>query len=824
MYIDQILFTVSAVLLLLFIVLLIVLIKTRRSSQEGMRFLHGDTQRIGVVNTLRQTNAAKSTEPLSGTPGSPETEVLPQAATEILPQAVTETLPQDLTLPLGMDTSAQQDAAVGAGLDLQPLRGKYTLLKEIHAGGMSRVFLARNDKLGNTWIVKFLDGHHAELTNEAEVMKKLNHISLPQIVDIFSTSQGTLLVESFVEGITLESVLRSGQDISEAQIADWGLQLAQVLRYLHGLDTPIIHCDLKPSNIMVTHDDRLVLIDFGISKRQGFQDRPMGITYRYAAPEQFRGVGGVEKIIRWRFGSLPPDYTQWSIDERTDLYSTGVILYELVNGRIPEQGKTDGIRGQASAYFTGVIQKCLQIRPEDRVQTADELVSALEQVGEQRLHFVRALTLRKIAAVCCGVFLSGSLVTSASAAYVYRQETMATVSLEPGSAVITVQQGVPLQITKTPLNGEPVWLAPEKIRWSYSSDNIAQIDGERLVGLNIGETTLYGQYRDKRVELNVVVTQPAAETAAISLQYRDDWSAAVYAGDGNRETRDGSLAACSFVSPEGLDWDGHTLYLTDSGTIRKIQEGQVTTFNLEPGYVTADRVRGWGGDIFVLTGPWEEETGESYYGFVRISGNRAEFLYYTDAAWSVIADIAFDSAGVLWYVQQNLGTGMTTLNRLDTGSLDSAWAADLPDGVRGMAFDENDTLYLTVPEQGVILRLGKGETSWSYFAGIEGQRDMIDGAVPCFYRPTSLAARDGALYVLDFDTVRKVTIDGKGALFTETLAGFPTADTNPEVVLGDGIQAVLPASELASITVDGGGRVLLSDPKNSVIYQITDCS
>lgn len=814
MYLDQILFALSAVLMLIFLILLIVLIKTRKSSQEGLRFLNGATQRVEIVNTLRQTSALK-------TEGTTDTELLPQDTdTEPLPLDETGAPLRDPTSNVWDGPSARRSEAVGAGLDLAPLRGKYTLLKEIHGGGMSRVFLARNDKLGNQWIVKYLDRRQAELANEAEVMKKLNHISLPQIVDIFTTSQGTLLVENYVEGITLEAVLHSGQKLSEAQITDWGLQLAQVLRYLHGLETPIIHCDLKPSNIMVTHDDRLVLIDFGISKRQGLQDRDMGLTCRYAAPEQFHGADGIEKMVCWRFGSLPPAYTNWPIDARTDLYSAGVILYELVCGQTPEKGRTDGLRGRASAYLADIIQKCLQIRPEDRYQTADELVHALEQAGGQRLHIVRSLTLRKLAAVCCGVFLSGSLITSASAAYIYRQETMATVSLEPGRAVITVQQGVPLQIKKTPLNGEPVWLAPEKVRWSYSTDNIAQIDGERLVGLNIGETTLCGQYRDKTVELNVVVTQPAAETAAISLQYRDDRTVSVYAGNGDRETRDGSLSACSFVSPEGLDWNGDTLYLTDSGKIRTVQGDEVTTLNLEPAYVTASQVRGWGGDTFVLTGPWEGETGESFYGFVRISGNQAEFLYYTDAAWSVIPTFAFDSEGTLWYVQQNLGTGMTTLNTLDTDSLDCAWAADLPDGVQGMAFDGNDTLYLSVPEQGVILRLEKGKTSWSYFAGIEGQRDMIDGAVPCFYRPTSLAARDGALYVLDFDTVRKITIGGKGALFTETLAGLPTADTNPEVVLGDGIQAVLPASELASITVDGGGRVLLSDPKNSVIYQV----
>lgn len=96
----------------------------------------------------------------------------------------------------------------------------------------------------------------------------------------------------------------------------------------------------------------------------------------------------------------------------------------------------------------------------------------------------------------------------------------------------------------------------------------------------------------------------------------------------------------------------------------------------------------------------------------------------------------------------------------------------------------------------------------------------MDGAIPQFYRPASLAAKDNALYVLDFDTVRKITVEGEGALFTETLAGIPTADTNPEVKLGTGSEAILPASELASIVLDDEGRLLMSDPKNSVIYEI----
>ena len=145
---------------------------------------------------------------------------------------------------------------------------------------------------------------------------------------------------------------------------------------------------------------------------------------------------------------------------------------------------------------------------------------------------------------------------------------------------------------------------------------------------------------------------------------------------------------------------------------------------------------------------------------------------------------------------------------------------NLPDGTREMAFDKDDTLYMSVPEEGAIIRVGSGAEKWTYFAGVKGKRNFIDGVIPNFYRPTSLVVKDNALYVLDFDTVRKITVEGEGAMFTETLAGVPTEDTNPEVKLGPGSETVFPANELASLVMGKDGKPLLSDSKNSIIYQM----
>ncbi len=788
MYLDYCLFAAGGVLLAAAVFLAVYLLRSRTKSQDYRRLLLEETERLDVISTLRQTQTNATERTL------PKTEKLSTCETELLP----ETEPIFAAGPLRV-------SRLEPGLDLSPLAGKYELLREIHGGGMSRVFLARNLKLDSEWIVKFVE--RTELAGEAEVLKKLNHISLPPIIDIFPSRQGTFLVERYIEGYPLSDVLNLNEEIRESQICDWGLQLAQVLSYLHTLPAPIVHCDLKPSNIMVTHDNRLVLIDFGISKQQGVNAGAAGMTVRYAAPEQFRGSANQPAIIRQQFGSLPPEHEQWPIDARTDIYSAGVILRELAAKIRPSQ------------ELSKVIAKCLEIDPAKRWPSAKALAEALESTKGRQAAMARSLALRRVSAVCCGLCLMGGLITSASGAYVSRMENLSIVDMNPGKAVVTVQQGVQLLIQKTSPNGKEVLLEPNKIDWSYSQENIARLDGDRLVGLNLGETTLYGKYRNKAITLDVTVTEPPEEMTAVALCYSDEAEVSAYAGNGRREHTDGSFGTASFVSPESMAADGDRLYLSDSGVIRILEGGSIGTLLLEPDYLTADIVRPWNGNLYVLTGPWESEEG-SWYGLLRIGTDGADVLYYTEASDSAITDFAFSSDGTLWFIQQNALLGTTGLCRMNTDGSGAAQIMDLPESARCMVFDASDNLYISVPDQGVILRAGAGETSWTYFAGIEGERNFIDGAIPNFYRPTALAAKGDSLYVLDFDTVRKITIEGAGALFTETLAGLPEADTNPEVLLGAGREAVLPASELAALTLTGDGTLLLSDPKNSVVYAI----
>ncbi len=681
------------------------------------------------------------------------------------------------------------------------------------------MFLARNLRVGNEWIVKFIDERYADLANEAEFLKRLNHTSLPKIIDIFNNNEGTFLVESYIEGCTLDQVIKLGEKVNESQICEWGEQLAQTLNYLHTLPTPIIHCDLKPSNIMVTHDNRLVLIDFGISKHPGTSTKRAGVTFKYAAPEQFVGSLRHHRIFEERFGKLPSNSLSWKIDERTDLYSMGVILHVLATGNIPYAGR-DMLSGRVSQALENVIRKCVEIDPEKRYQNARELMDEFNRLNNRKAFIARSVMLRRIASVAMAAAFMGCIATSASAAVIYQTENASIVSMQPNRTIVTEQSSVKLVVQKTKPNGDVEDIDSDKIEWTYSENNIARVDGNRLIGLNTGDVTLRGHYRNKTVTLDVTVVEPVEHLVETSLVYPNDIDVSVYAGNGERDFVDGTLKDSSFVSPENITADGKTVVVSDSGVIRVIENGNVTTTNLEPAYITADKVCSRNGDLYILTGVWQNTDDEYYYGFMRVTDGAAEFIYYTEAAWSDIRDFGFSSDGTLYYIQQNLGSGETTLNSLDADSLEVNYVATLPYSASSMAFADDGSLYIAVEDDGVIIKLDVSTGEWIFFAGVEGELNFIDGKTANFYRPISLATDENYLYVLDFDTVRRITIADGTASDTVTLAGEPVADTEAEVVLGDGSECVFPSSELASIAVSRG-KVLVTDPKNSVIYEIT---
>lgn len=174
--------------------------------------------------------------------------------------------------------------------------GKYKILSEIGHGGMSVVYLAINERANKTWAIKEVrkDGTadfatvHQGLVAETEMLKKLDHPHLPSIIDVIDRDDSFLIVMDYIEGKSLESLLKHGGAQDPNKVIEWSKQLCDVLGYLHSRTPPIIYRDMKPANVMLKPDGNVMLIDFGTAreyKQASVEDTTCLGTRGYAAPE-----------------------------------------------------------------------------------------------------------------------------------------------------------------------------------------------------------------------------------------------------------------------------------------------------------------------------------------------------------------------------------------------------------------------------------------------------------------------------------------------------------------------------------------------------------
>ena len=827
MFIDTILFLAGGVLAFITLFIMIYLVVSYKRSKVYRDVLQQETE---LNNTLIDSFTRKDTdETLSGNNDSELQYVKTILSdntygdSQILRNDSTE-LSYDNA---GDSTEQSYDNAGGDfDLDVSVLEGRYILRREIRGGGMSRVFLADSAKLGNQWIIKYISNQYVELLNEENILKLLNHISLPKIIDIFKDGKGVFLVESFIEGVTLDNVLKSGYALNQAIVEDWAEQLAQVLNYLHMLKPrPIYHYDLKPSNIMVTHDNRLVLIDFGVSKRldeNSASAAAVGVTYKYAAPEQLkrRIAEKYAPLINDRFGGLPEARIGWNPDARTDIYSLGVILFELATGQIPTVKNQNALKNTVSREMYEIIIKCLSADPAGRYQTAAELLLDIQKAKSTKIKMARTLFFRKIASVSCAFSVIASGGSFTGGYYIWGQENAATLEIRPETAVVSLQQSCELAIEKHMPDGASSILDNSQIRWSYSRDNIARVDGNRLSGINVGKAELSGRYRNKTISLDVRVVEPMDAIVDISQLYESGHTIKVYAGTAERAHNDGALQEAEFVSPESIAISGDgTIYIADSGLLRRIRGETADSINFEPAYLTPKIVRCYNDDVYVLTNEWEEGEGV-YYGVIKLAGGAAEGLYMADAAYTAIEDFTFSPGGLIYFIERNSGIGgafLKTLNPSDADDIQTL--CELPEGTCSLAINERGDAYLANPDFGVIL-IWQNDTL-SYLSGVENEKAFIDGNAPLYYMPQKIKYSGDFLYIWDFNVLRRIDIAGGAAAECITIAGeaspaFDLDIAQPELAAED---IVLPNSKLMDFIV-GSDSILITDPKRGVIWRV----
>lgn len=295
----------------------------------------------------------------------------------------------------------------------------YEIKSIIGKGGMSTVYLAEHKRLHTRWAMKEVrkqQGTRFDFLAESNILKRLQHPMLPRIVDIFEDRDCIYIVEDFVEGITLDGLLKQQKKVDEPQGLQWLRDLCGVLTYLHGQRPhPIIYRDMKPSNIMLQPDGSLKLIDFGIAreyKQESNADTTYIGTKGYAAPEQFGKA---------------------QTDARTDIYSLGVTMYHLLTGKSPYEPPYQFVPvrqlvPELSHGIEYILNKCVQSEPADRYQTVDELVDDLDHIYRFDRAWQKYQNAKRIRVAVVAVMLAASVGLMVGGQVVMGQEKEAAYS------------------------------------------------------------------------------------------------------------------------------------------------------------------------------------------------------------------------------------------------------------------------------------------------------------------------------------------------------------------------------------------------------------
>jgi len=819
MYPEIILFIAGGFFALVALTFVVYLIAFRKRSREYARVLEHETEIFDALTaTATITQNRRLTSP---SPSRNITEDIPISAPH-MSKTMGETV--DLFAHAGIRhqyvPTGPQDSS---GFDPSVIAHAYTIEREVGGGAMSRTFVVRNNKLGNLWFLKFISKMHGTLANEENILKLLNHSSLPRIVDVFHREHGVYLIVTLVEGIPLNMLEETEIKVNQYVLVDWFEQVAQALNYLHSIvPSPVFHLDLKPGNIMVTHDNRLVLVDFGIARHFG-EGSSGAVTATYAAPEQFGGriPQKFAQLMYERFGMLPPESARWYIDARTDIFSLGVIMFELATGQSPTQRNMKILTNHVSRDIAAVIHKCLSVDPAGRYHSVVELLEALRKVKGSKIKMARSLFMRRIASVAAVAAVVLSVGFFAGGYNVFAFENAATLASQPDIVTVSLQQSTAVSIERHLQDGTITHMDSTQIIWEASRDNIAHIDGGRVTGMNIGETIITGRHRNSDVRLNVRVVEPMDGMIQISQRFQVGRTASVFAGTATRERVDGNMQAMNFFSPESMTiTESGAIYLTDAGVIRRISGGAAETIHKDLNFISADMIRSRGNDIYILTAPWQEVDGRYVTGIARIAEGIVEIIYESDAVHTAIEDFTFGPDGLLYFILRNEGLGVIFLKTMDTRAPNNInIVTPLPAGSTSLTTATDGAVYIGNTTTGVIQVFINGELR--NFAGLAYDLAFIDGTSPRFYSPQRLTYHTGYLYIWDFNTLRRIQANRGIAGEAISIAGMasPVYDRELSRTVFAAEDVILPHGRLIDIAVLDNG-ILISDHKRGVIWHV----
>ena len=270
--------------------------------------------------------------------------------------------------------------------------GAYEIIRHLGTGGMGAVYAARDTELERKVALKLLPDEAADrperlerFRREAKALAALSHPNIVTVHSIEEANGRRFLAMELVEGASLDKMLPP-RGLPLPKIFDVAIQIADALAAAH--DKGIIHRDLKPANVMVTHDGQVKLLDFGLARlvttseadtleQLTNQGVVMG-TAPYMSPEQLQGL---------------------EVDQRTDIFSFGVVLYEMVSGTRPFQGNSGAalassilrdspsavtdVRADLPQRLGQITHQCLEKEPDRRFQTAKDVRNQLDSLRRE---------------------------------------------------------------------------------------------------------------------------------------------------------------------------------------------------------------------------------------------------------------------------------------------------------------------------------------------------------------------------------------------------------------------------------------------------------
>lgn len=316
----------------------------------------------------------------------------------------------------------------------QIIAGVYEIEKRIGAGGGGIVYLGRHIRLNKTVVLKAdrrkLNASEETLRREVDMLKNLSHTYIPQVYDFVQDGEDVYTVMDFIDGENLDELMTRVKRVSQPQLIIWACQLLEALDYLHKQPPHgILHGDIKPANIMARPNGDICLIDYNIALALG-EDGAVKVGYSrgYASPEHY----GADYIIQNKSASvgtkshsfkstidskteiLPENvpvvaerYVRQNhnpslsdtcskkeilLDARSDIYSLGATLYYLISGIKPDPDARKVValgKEVCSPEISRIIKKAMEPQPDDRYQTAEEMLFAFHNLYKSDHRVIR---------------------------------------------------------------------------------------------------------------------------------------------------------------------------------------------------------------------------------------------------------------------------------------------------------------------------------------------------------------------------------------------------------------------------------------------------